>query len=60
MASARASANLYGLIETAKANRIEPWAYLQHVFSELPKAVMLEDVEALLPHRAKNRNDAVR
>jgi transposase len=57
---AEASANLYSLIETAKANGIEPWAYLEHVFSELPKAVMLEDVEALLPHHADSRNDVVR
>jgi hypothetical protein len=57
---AEASANLYSLIETAKANDIEPWAYLLHLFNELPKAETLEDVEALLPHRAKTRNDAVR
>jgi transposase len=57
---AEASANLYSLIETAKANGIEPWAYLQHVFTELPKAVTLEDVEALLPHTAAHRNDGVR
>jgi transposase len=56
---AEASANLYSLIETAKANGIEPWAYLQRVFTELPKAVMLEHVETLRPQRAKTRNDAV-
>jgi transposase len=57
---AEASANLYSLIETAKANGIEPWAYLQHVFTELPKATTIDDVEALLPLRVKTRNDAVR
>jgi len=57
---AEASANLYSLIETAKANDIEPWAYLQRVFAELPKAETLEDVEALLPHHAMARNDGVR
>jgi transposase len=56
---AEASANLYSLIETAKANEIEPWAYLHHVFSELPKAETIEDVDALLPQRMKGRNDAV-
>ena len=35
-ANANASANLYSLIETAKANGIEPYAYLRTVFSELP------------------------
>ena len=48
-AGARASARLYGLIETAKANGLEPCACLRHVFTELPKAVTLADIEALLP-----------
>lgn len=30
--SAKAGAALYGLIETAKANRLNPYAYLQRVF----------------------------
>ena len=46
---ARASANLYSLVETAKANGLEPYAYLRHVFRELPKAQSVEDIEALLP-----------
>ena len=48
-AGAEASARLYGLIETAKANGREPYAYLKLVFTELPKATTLADVEALLP-----------
>jgi transposase len=51
VAGANATANLYSLIETAKANGIEPYRYLRHVFTELPKATSLEDIEALLPHR---------
>jgi hypothetical protein len=47
---AEASANIYSLIETAKANGLEPFAYLQHVIEQLPKAQTLEQVEALLPH----------
>lgn len=35
-AGARASANLYSLIETAKGHGIEPYAYLRQVFKELP------------------------
>ena len=46
---ANASAALYSLIETAKANELEPYAYLQRVFKELPAAQSLEDIEALLP-----------
>lgn len=46
---AQASANLYSLIETAKANGIEPYSYLCRVFEELPKAKTEEDLKALLP-----------
>jgi len=46
---AKASANLYSLIETAKLNGLEPYRYLQHVFKELPKAQTLVDIEQLLP-----------
>lgn len=46
---AKASANLYSLIETAKLNSLEPYRYLNHVFTELPKAQTLADIEQLLP-----------
>ncbi|MEM6483477.1 MAG: IS66 family transposase [Pseudomonadota bacterium] len=49
VAGANASANLYSLIETAKANKIEPYAYLRTVFTELPQATTVEQIEALLP-----------
>jgi transposase len=45
----KASANLYSLIETAKANGLEPYAYLRHLFTELPKAETVEAIEILLP-----------
>jgi transposase len=48
-AGAEASARLYGLIETAKANGCEPYAYLRRVFVDLPKATTLSEIEALLP-----------
>ena len=48
-AGAEASARLYSLIATAKANGLEPYAYLRHIFTELPKAKTLADIEALLP-----------
>ena len=51
VAGANASARLYSLIECAKANGLEPYAYLRHVFTALPKAQSLADVEALLPTR---------
>ena len=45
----KASANLYSLIETAKANGLEPYAYLRHLFTQLPRAQTVEDFEGLLP-----------
>lgn len=46
---AEASAQLYSLIETAKANNCEPYSYLRHIFEYLPRASTLSDYEALLP-----------
>jgi len=51
VAGAEASANLYSLVETAKANGIEPWAYLCFVFERIPAAQRIEDFEVLLPDR---------
>jgi transposase len=45
----KASANLYSLIETAKANGLEPYAYLRVLFAELPKATTVDEIESLLP-----------
>jgi len=47
---AETSALLYSVIETAKANGLEPWAYLNHLFEHLPAAKTPEAVAALLPH----------
>ena len=46
---AEASALIYSLIETAKANGLEPYAYLRYIFTKLPLSKTLEDYEALLP-----------
>ena len=53
-ADAKASANLYSLIETAKAHGLEPYRYLHHIFKELPQAQSLEDIEQLLPWQVDN------
>lgn len=50
---AKASANLYSLVETAKANSLEPYAYLKQVFTQLPAAQTVEDFEQLLPDNIK-------
>jgi len=48
---ATASARLYSLVETAKANGVEPWRYLETIFTRLPVAHSRDDYEALLPWR---------
>ena len=48
---AKASAQLYSLVETANANANgqEPYAWLRHALERLPLATSVEDYEALLP-----------
>lgn len=49
-AGADASAFLYGLIETAKANGLEPYWYLNYLFEKFPLCKGEEDYRALLPY----------
>ncbi len=44
-AGATASARLYSLVETARANGIEPHAYLSDLFAELPNAASADHFE---------------
>ena len=46
-------------IRRYKANGLEPYAYLKHVFTELPKATSVEDIEVLLPFKLKLELDKV-
>jgi hypothetical protein len=46
---AKASAACFSLIESAKANGIEPYAYLQHVLTHIAAADSVEKLDALLP-----------
>ena len=57
VSSTKAGSNLYSLIETAKANGLEPYAYLKKVFTELPKATCIEDIEALMPFSPQSEEE---
>ena len=46
---ARASATCYSLVETAKANGLEPSAYIKYVLEHIATADTLEKLEHLLP-----------
>jgi len=50
---AQASATLYTLVETAKANDLEPWAYLNYLLERLPAAKSEQALLALLPQNLK-------
>ena len=50
---AEASANLFTLVLTCRANDVEPFAYLCYLFERLPTATTVEDLEALLPWNVK-------
>jgi transposase len=46
---AMACATFLSLIETAKANGLEPYSYLRHIFKKLPLAQTPDEYRALLP-----------
>lgn len=46
---AHASAAIYSLIQTAKANGLEPYRYLKYIFKKLPYCENREDHRKLLP-----------
>lgn len=48
-AGAHASAVLYSIVQTVKANGLDPYAWFKRAFTELPAAASVEEVEALLP-----------
>jgi transposase len=50
----KASTCLYSLIETAKADALEPYAYLRYVFTDLPRTETVKAIEALLPGNIVN------
>lgn len=50
---ADASAAIYSLIETVKANGLEPFHYLKYLFERLPEAMSEDDFKALLPYNLK-------
>ncbi|MGI2030134.1 IS66 family transposase [Endozoicomonas acroporae] len=50
---AKAIATYYSLIESAKANGLEPFEYPSHILKELPYADTVEKLEQLLPWAVK-------
>lgn len=55
---AHASARLFSLIETAKANDLDLLSYIMQIIKELPHCKCLEDYEALLPWNIRRSQDS--
>ena len=51
---AHASASIYSIIETAKANGLDAYGYLKFIIEQLPRAESVEQIESLLPWNIKN------
>lgn len=51
---AHASAAIYSVIETAKANGLDAYGYLKYIIEQLPLAKSVKEIEVLLPWNIKN------
>ena len=57
VAGAKASANLYGLIETCKASGLEPYHYLRRIFTDLPQGLHRRRPRGAAAHESGLRPD---
>ena len=53
------SANLYSLIDMAKANNLNPYDYLERIFKEMPDARNVDNIDNLLPWVVVNESTVV-
>lgn len=51
VAGAEASAMIYSILQTARGNGLEPYAYMRHLLTELPRLQTAAEIEKLLPHK---------
>ena len=56
---AKASATFFSLIESAKANDLEPYAYLRYIFEKLPTVQTKKNLKNLLPQNIDPNSIAV-
>ena len=52
---ARASAALYGLVETCKTHGLDPYRYLRYVFTTLPNLTSKDNIADLFPWRCADK-----
>ena len=53
---AESSAVLYSLVESAKANNLEPYHYLRYLFTKLPTCASDDELKQLLPTKVTKDN----
>jgi transposase len=51
VSGAKSSAMLYSILQTARGNGLEPYVYLRHLLTELPKCKTADQIEKLSPHK---------
>lgn len=51
VAGAKASAMIYSLLQSARANGLDPYAYMRRLLTDLPKSSTADQIEILLPHK---------
>jgi hypothetical protein len=51
VAGANASAMIYSILQTARANGLEPYVYMRHLLTKLPQCQTADQIEKLLPHK---------
>lgn len=51
VAGAQASGMLYSILQTARGNGLDPYAYMRHLLTELPHCRTTDQIEKLLPHK---------
>jgi len=50
-AGANASGMIYSILQTARGNGLDPYAYMRHLLTELPKCQTADQIAKLLPHK---------
>lgn len=51
VAGAEASGMIYSILQSARGNGLEPYAYMRHLLTELPLCQTADQIEKLLPHK---------
>jgi transposase len=54
-AGANASGMIYSILQTARGNGLDPYAYMRYLLTELPKCQTADQIEKLTPHKIDSK-----